>query len=73
MVKAVRRAYVTAKENPPHPTWQWIFGLTIAILVSVMGYFSVTLNSLNREVGVAASILERVETKLDSHSHAPEE
>lgn len=52
MVKAARSAFVNARDNPPHPTWQWIFATIIGILVAVLGWVAVELTDLHSDLGV---------------------
>lgn len=70
MVKAIKAAVVTARDNPPHPTWQWIFTTTIVLVAGVLGYLAVTLTSVQIQVGVSAAVLESLEEKFDQHGHA---
>lgn len=60
----VRRALVTARDNPPHPTWQWIFSALITIFSAIVGFLAWQLHEtsqndalLSREVGEAVVIM----------------
>lgn len=49
MVKAIRSAVVNARDNPPHPTWQWIFGILVTVLGSILGYFAWQVHELGKD------------------------
>lgn len=71
MVKAARRAYVTAKDNPPHPTWQWIFTTAIMLVAAILGYIVVTMSDVRVSLGVIGEIVTRVEASQTSHQNDP--